>query len=119
MRRLGASGIIGLGTLFLASGLSAQELAAIHPEPPVEGSSVFMRVYGSVEPPQAFVRFCEEYPEESVSTSGIETRLPASPQRLTELDETNRRVNRSIAPGNGPETLRHPRLLDAPDRRQR
>ena len=33
MRRLGAIGIIGLGTLFLVSRLSAQELAAIHPEP--------------------------------------------------------------------------------------
>jgi predicted transglutaminase-like cysteine proteinase len=97
MGRLGASGIIGLGVLF-ANGLSAQELAAIHPEPPVDGSSLFMRIYGSVEPPQAFVRFCEEYPEECVATSGIETRLPASPQRLTELDEINRRVNRSITP---------------------
>ena len=44
MRRLGASGIIGLGILFLTHGVRAQELAAIHPEPPVEGSSVFMRV---------------------------------------------------------------------------
>jgi transglutaminase-like cysteine proteinase BTLCP len=57
-----------------------------------------MRVYASVEPPQAFFRLCEEYPEECVATSGIETRLPASPQRLTELDEINSRVNRSISP---------------------
>ena len=98
MRRLGAIGIIGLGTLFLVSGLSAQELAAIHPEPPADHSSAFMRVYGSTEPPQAFVRFCEEFPEECVSTPGIAARPPATAQRLRELDEINHRINRAIRP---------------------
>ena len=98
MRRLGAISIIGLGGLFLASGLGAQELAAIHPEPPVDRSSAFMRVYGSTEPPQAFVRFCEENPEECVTTSSVETRRPASPQQLNELNEINRRINEEYAP---------------------
>jgi predicted transglutaminase-like cysteine proteinase len=57
-----------------------------------------MRVYGSTEPPQAFVRFCEEFPEECVSTSGIAARPPATAQRFRELDETNRRINRAIRP---------------------
>ena len=99
MRRLGAFSIIGLGGLFLVRGLSAQELAAIHPEPPADRSSAFMRVYGSTEPPQAFVRFCEENPEECVTTSSVETRRrPASPQQLNELDEINRRINQAIRP---------------------
>ena len=85
MRRLGAIGIIGLGTLFLVSGLSAQELAVIHPEDPADPSAAFMRVYGSTEPPPAFVRFCEEYPEECAATSRAEGRVPASPKLLTEL----------------------------------
>jgi predicted transglutaminase-like cysteine proteinase len=95
MWRVGS--LVGLGILSLANGLSAQELAAVQPEP-VDRSSVFMRVYGSAKPLQAFVRFCEEYPEECVATSSVEKRLPASPQRLRELDEINRQVNRSIVP---------------------
>ena len=85
MRRLGAIGIVGLGTLFLVSGLSAQELAVIHPEDPADPSAAFMRVYGSTEPPPAFVRFCEEYPEECAATSRAEGRVPASPKLLIEL----------------------------------
>ena len=96
MRRLGASGIISLVILFLAKSASGQELAAVHPEPPADLSSAFMRVYGSTEPPQAFVRFCEEYPEECAATSRAEGRVPASPKLLTELDQVNGRINRSI-----------------------
>jgi predicted transglutaminase-like cysteine proteinase len=109
MGRLGAVGIIGLGTLFLVGGLSAQELAAIHPEPPADPSAAFMRVYGSTEPPQAFVRFCEEYPEECAATSRAEGRVPASTQRLRELDEINSRVNHAIRPE---EDLKHYGIAD-------
>ena len=96
MRRLGASGIISLVILFLAKNASGQELAAVQLEPPADPSSAFMRVYGSTEPPQAFVRFCEEYPEECAATSRAEGRVPASPKLLTELKEINGRVNQSI-----------------------
>jgi predicted transglutaminase-like cysteine proteinase len=92
------AGLISLGILFIADGLSAQELAAIQPEPPADRSSAFMQVYGSARPPYAFVRFCEENPKECVATSSIEKRLPASPQRLNELDAINRQVNQSIIP---------------------
>ena len=96
MRRLGASGISSLVILFLAKSASGQELAAVHLEPPADPSSAFMRVYGSTEPPPAFVRFCEEYPEECAATSRAEGRVPASPELLTELDQVNGRINRSI-----------------------
>jgi predicted transglutaminase-like cysteine proteinase len=109
MRRLSAIGIIGLGTLFLVSGLRAQELVAIPPEPPADQSSAFMRVYGSTEPPQAFLRFCDEFPEECASTSGIAARPPASAQRLRELDELNTRVNHTIRPE---EDLKHYGIAD-------
>jgi predicted transglutaminase-like cysteine proteinase len=109
MRRLGAIGIIGLGTLFFVSGLSAQELAAIHPEPPADPSAAFMRVYGSTEPPPAFVRFCEEYPEECAAASRAEGRVPASPKLLTELDQINTRVNHTIRPE---EDLKHYGIAD-------
>ena len=90
--------VAGFGILFLAHGLSAQELASVQPEPLVGPSSNFMPVYGSAKPLAAFIRFCQENPGECVATSSAETRLLASPQRLTELDETNRRVNQSIVP---------------------
>jgi predicted transglutaminase-like cysteine proteinase len=93
MRRLGASGIISLVILFLAKSASGQELAAVHPEPPADPSAAFMRVYGSTEPPPAFVHFCEEYPEECAPTSRAEGRVPASPKLLTELDQVNGRIN--------------------------
>ena len=96
MRRLGASSIISIVILLLAKSASGQELAAVHPEPRADPSSAFMQVYGSTEPPQAFVRFCEEYPEECAPTSRAEGRVPASPKLLTELDQVNGRINRSI-----------------------
>jgi predicted transglutaminase-like cysteine proteinase len=96
MWRMGS--LVGLGLLFLANGLSANELAAIAPEPPIGRSSIFMRVYGSAKPLPAFIRFCGENPAECVATSSVEKRLPASPQRLSELDEINRRVNQAIIP---------------------
>ena len=63
---------------------------------PADPSAAFMRVYSSTEPPQAFVRFCEEYPEECAASSRAEGRVPASPELLTELDQVNGRINRSI-----------------------
>ena len=57
-----------------------------------------MRVYGSTEPPQAFVRFCEENPEECVTTSSVETTSSCISQQLNELDEINRRINQAIRP---------------------
>ena len=44
------------------------------------------------------MQFCEENPGECTANSGIETRLAASSQRLRELDEVNRRVNKSVVP---------------------
>ena len=98
MRSIGISGVICFGILLLANGVSAQEVAALHPERPVERPAAFMRVYGSAEPPRGFVQFCQENPGECTANSGIETRLAVSSQRLRELDEVNRRVNKSVVP---------------------
>jgi predicted transglutaminase-like cysteine proteinase len=89
---------VGFGILLLATGLGAQELAAVHPELPVDRSSIFMPVYGSASALPAFVRFCEDNPGECVATSTVEQRLLATPRRLSQLDEINRQVNQSIVP---------------------
>ena len=44
------------------------------------------------------MHFCERVPTECVATSGNSPRFDATPQRLSELDEINRAVNRAIQP---------------------
>ena len=60
--------------------------------------SPFMRIYGTSPPPVGFVQFCERWPGECNPSSNHENRFAATPQRLSELDEVNRRVNSQIAP---------------------
>lgn len=63
-----------------------------------ERSLAFMRVYGHAQPPYGFVRFCEERPEECRAGTIEESRFVATPERLSELDDVNRYVNRKIQP---------------------
>lgn len=78
----------------LAGNLKAEpERASRTAEPPP-----FMRIYGTSPPPFGFVQFCERWPDECVPSANHENRFAATPQRLSELDEVNRRVNAQIAP---------------------
>lgn len=78
----------------LAGNLKAEpERASRTAEPPP-----FMRIYGTSPPPFGFVQFCERWPDECVPSANHENRFAATPQRLSELDEINRRVNAQIAP---------------------
>lgn len=64
-----------------------------------EHSSLYMRVFGQAIPPFGFVQFCDAYPEEcKLGTTRFEQRFQATPERLSELDEVNRHVNRLIQP---------------------
>ncbi|MCH9764573.1 MAG: transglutaminase-like cysteine peptidase [Alphaproteobacteria bacterium] len=60
--------------------------------------SPFMRVYGPVQPPYGYVRFCEAKPEECAAAGGEDRRFKPSPARLSQLDEINRKINRAIQP---------------------
>jgi predicted transglutaminase-like cysteine proteinase len=60
--------------------------------------SPFMRVFGLTQPPYGFVNFCERVPRECAQGPQEDQRLLASPQRLAQLDEVNRAVNRQIEP---------------------
>ena len=60
--------------------------------------SPFLRVYGTSPPPFGFVQFCERLPAECLPTTVQDVRFNATPQRLSELDEVNRRVNATIQP---------------------
>ena len=98
MRRVVISSVTVVVTLLQANELSAQQVSAIPSERPADHSAAFMQVYGSAPAPQGFWRFCEENPEDCRASSDTKARLAASPQRLNELDDINRRVNRLITP---------------------
>lgn len=61
-------------------------------------NSPFMRVYGPAQPPYGFVRFCERNPDACRARHIEDIRFQPTPERLSELDEVNRWVNRTIAP---------------------
>src|SRR3984893_6182974 len=98
MRWVVISSVTVVVTLLQANELSAQQVSAIPPERSADRSSAFMQVYGPALAPQGFLRFCEESPEDCRASSDTKARLAASPQRLNELDDINRRVNRLITP---------------------
>ena len=63
-----------------------------------EKASPFMRVYGPSQPPYGFVRFCEMTPEACQPQRLVDVRFQPTPERLSEIDEVNRSVNRAIKP---------------------
>jgi len=102
MQRVHLSAIVLIGGMLFSSAASAQGVSAIErPDKPGQGiqrNSPFMRVLGSAQPPHGFVRFCEANPQECSSDGGQEARFEASAERLKELDDVNRRINREIDP---------------------
>ncbi|MFM7085254.1 MAG: transglutaminase-like cysteine peptidase [Hyphomicrobium sp.] len=62
-----------------------------------ENLSPFMRVYGSSQPPFGFVNFCESN-KNSCLSRGPGVRFDASPESLSDLDDVNRLVNKTIQP---------------------
>jgi len=79
--------------LYLAVPASAQTMAKSG-----ERLSSFMRIHGSAQPPYGFVRFCEASPDQCLTAASTDARFNATPERLSELDEVNRVVNRIIEP---------------------
>ena len=61
-------------------------------------ASPFMRVFGPSQPPYGFVRFCETTPEACQPQRIVDVRFQPTPERLSELDDVNRNVNRTIKP---------------------
>lgn len=57
-----------------------------------------MRVHGQSLPPYGFVQFCRSFKTECVAHAALTRRFDATPDRLSELDEVNRRVNLAVKP---------------------
>jgi predicted transglutaminase-like cysteine proteinase len=100
--RVHVSAIVLVGSMIASNAVSAQGVSNIEkPDKPQAAStraSAFMRIYGPAQPPHGFVRFCEATPAECTSDHGQESRFDASAERLKELDEINRTVNKAVAP---------------------
>jgi predicted transglutaminase-like cysteine proteinase len=84
-----------LSGLLAVTPVSAQNAGLLNRS---EKASPFMRVYGPSQPPYGFVRFCETTPDACQAQRLVDVRFQPTPERLSELDEVNRNVNRAIKP---------------------
>jgi predicted transglutaminase-like cysteine proteinase len=84
-----------LSGLLAVSPVSAQNAGLMNRS---EKPSPFMRVFGPSQPPYGFVRFCETSPDACQAQRLVDVRFQPTPERLSELDEVNRNVNRGIKP---------------------
>jgi len=91
--------VIGLAAIAAAAALPTAGLADPASLPRgQERTSPYMRVFGVTQAPYGFVQFCARMPEECQQGPPEEQRFSATPERLSELDTINRKVNREIAP---------------------
>lgn len=60
--------------------------------------SAFMRVYGQATAPYGWGQFCQMFHDQCREWRMVENRVPASADRLAELDVVNRSVNATVAP---------------------
>lgn len=84
-------------TLAVLAGLAVC-VQAVADTPSRRTEPAFMRVFGAAQAPYGFVRFCERNPAHCRPAARNEARFSATPERLSELDEVNRAVNRAIEP---------------------
>ena len=102
MQRVQLAALVLLGGTLAATAALAQDVSAfpstdaIAPAP--TRAPTFMRIFGPAQPPHGFVRFCEASPKECTAEERKETRFDASAERLRELDDVNRAINRDITP---------------------
>jgi predicted transglutaminase-like cysteine proteinase len=102
MQRVHVSAIVLIGSMLATTAVCAQGVSNIQKSDPADGPAArgtqFMRIFGPAQPPHGFVRFCDANPDECAPDHGPEARFDASAERLKELDDINRTVNKDIAP---------------------
>lgn len=95
--KLSCVGVVCFMSLVPAAGAAvAQSVAALEP---ATRSPVFMRIFGNAQPPYGFVRFCDGQPDDCAGgNASNDARFSATPEKLSELDEINRAVNKAVEP---------------------
>jgi predicted transglutaminase-like cysteine proteinase len=84
-----------LGCVLAASAANAGEVVSSQT---AQNPNFFMRVFGPAQPPYGFVRFCDASPKDCGEVQPEQSRFVASPDRLSELDDINRTINKQIKP---------------------
>jgi predicted transglutaminase-like cysteine proteinase len=97
MKRVCMSVVAVVGALQAATDVAA-EPASTGKAAAASRQSVFMRVFGPAQPPYGFVRFCDGKPASCAASGLDEDRFQPSAESLSDLDEVNRTVNRTIQP---------------------
>ena len=92
----GASMNIARCLVFLCIG--AAQIMAAHANGYNQPERRFMRIHGQAIPPYGFVEFCKSHGRECHNPDPRNTRFNASPLRLSELDQINRKVNAAVQP---------------------
>jgi predicted transglutaminase-like cysteine proteinase len=102
MQRVHVSAIVLIGGMLASTAAFAQGVSNIQKLDKADGGATrgaqFMRIFGPAQPPHGFVRFCESNAPECAADHGQESRFEASAEKLKELDDVNRTVNKEIAP---------------------
>lgn len=102
MQRVHFSAFVLIGGMLASTAAYAQGVSNIQKPEKADSTkasgAIFMRVFGPAQPPHGFVRFCEANPTECSSDHAQENRFDATAERLKELDDINRKVNKDIAP---------------------
>lgn len=105
--RVSSTGYVMLRRYFAVAVIAlvgAMSAGKVEADPIVRGQgssgyqSAFMRIFGLSQAPYGFVRFCDANARECVNDDREDTRIDATPARLSELDSVNRSVNRAIKP---------------------
>lgn len=104
-----------VGLTGISSGLHAQPVTSSTLV--ASNTSPFMRVYGQVQPPYGYVRFCEAKPSECKDRGSRQRRFKPSPAQLSELDAINREINRAIHPATDEEIYGMSEYWTLPGRR--
>ena len=86
---------VAVSLIAVAIPAAAQQVAIVSP---ATRAPEYMRIYGSSQAPYGFVAFCGRMPGECIASSHDEARAEATPERLSELDIVNRKVNHEIEP---------------------
>ena len=61
-------------------------------------ASAFMRVFGPADPPYAFWRFCDEFPDDCARKRTIDARFTAEHDQMVQLTTVNLSVNHTVEP---------------------
>lgn len=90
--------VVSVALLWTALQLQVVSANPAYPTNGQDRRSAVMRVYGPIDPPHAFWRFCEQYPGDCAKSRSVDGRFEPNLAQLQLLEDINLGVNQAIAP---------------------